>query len=79
MADKQGRRRIIYHPPKREVIDAYARRVCERLSEKYGTSIYANPEVIWGFARFLELSAVILAKHLSTSCETEDKVAKKPK
>ena len=76
---KGDSKRIIYYPPSREAIDTYARRVCEGLSEKFGSAEYTKPEVIWGFARFVELSASILAKHLSTPCEAEDKVANETK
>ncbi|MCC7446998.1 MAG: hypothetical protein IT324_06245 [Anaerolineae bacterium] len=54
-------------------MDEYARKVCERLAAHYNTSIYTTPEVVWGFARFLQLSAEIWAKYLNKEHEqTED-------
>jgi len=66
-------KRIIYSPPSRQVINDYARKVCERLAEKYGAS-YATPDAILGLSAFLQVSARIVTKHLNSSCEIEDKV-----
>jgi len=46
--------------------------VCERLAAQYDNSIYTKPEVVWGFARFLQLSAEILAKHLNKEHEQNE-------
>ncbi len=65
---------IVYQPPSRKVISAYAQLVCDRLAEQYGAS-YATPEVVSGFTEFLLVVAVMLAKRLNASCERENKVA----
>src|SRR4051812_47991246 len=44
-------RRIISHPPPREVIDEYAHQVCEQLAQT-SNPVYRTPEVVWGSARF---------------------------
>ena len=70
---ERKRKRVIYCPPPRQVIDEYARRVCERLAERTGSKAYVEMEVILGFSRFLQLSADIWAKHLTKQYEEAGK------
>lgn len=66
-------------PSAEQIVSEYARRICEEMARKYGQA-YLLPEVIYGFATFLQLSIDIHLKYHagSSTCETEDKVAKNP-
>lgn len=66
-------KRIIYHPPPKKVVEDFAEQVCQRLAEMHDAS-YAKPAVVSGLARFLQLAGTILAKHLSSKDETEEKL-----
>jgi hypothetical protein len=57
--------RIEYVPPKSETIRAFARKVCETLAAQTNDPIYMRPDVIRGFAGFLELAAQVQAKRLN--------------
>lgn len=59
------RRRIEYVPPKPEVIQAFARQVCETLAAEKNDPTYLQYEIMYGLAQFLELVARVLAKHLN--------------
>ncbi len=50
-------KRIIYHPPSRQAIEAYARIACEKLAERDVS--YLSPDVVSGFAQFLQLTSTI--------------------
>ncbi len=65
-------KRIIYHPPSRQAIEAYARKACEKLAERDVS--YLSPEVVSGFAQFLQLTSTIWAKHLTAESEMEHKL-----
>lgn len=65
--------RIVYEAPPCEVIEEYVRQACQRLAEERDPA-YAKPEVMQGFADFLQVVAAIWAKHLNTLCEAEDNV-----
>jgi len=64
-------KRRVYVPPPQKVIDDFAQRVCQRLAETRGPE-YMKPEVIWGFARFVQLTSEILAKHLTEEANRDD-------
>lgn len=68
-------KRVVYQPPSRKIIDDYARHVCERLAETYGSG-FTKPEVIWGFAQFIEFTATVWAKHLSEQEQSDAKLDK---
>ena len=74
---KSGKKkRIVYEPLPREVLNDFAQRVCTVLGEQNPS--YAEPEVASGFARFLEVTAEILAKNLNKEPrEKEDNVDNK--
>ncbi|MEP7288646.1 MAG: hypothetical protein ABI947_23070 [Chloroflexota bacterium] len=55
---------VAYYPPPREVIDNFAREVCQQLGQKVDAG-FNTPEMVWGFASFIKIVAVIYAKHLS--------------
>lgn len=67
-------RKRIYHPPSREVVDQYVRKVCERLAER--DIAYLSPPVLSGFARFMRVAADIVTKQLNDQSDTvEDEKA----
>lgn len=54
--------KVLYSPPKAEVVETFARRVCHRLGTEYMT-----PDVVDGFSAFLKVAADIQAKYLTRS------------
>ena len=60
----QPQREIIYVPPAPEVIEKYARDVCEALEQRYGGN-HTKSEVITGFTAFLKEATKIYANHLT--------------
>lgn len=68
-ADQPKRRRIEYVPPSDQVIDQFARDVCERLAEKQNDPSFIKWEVRTGFADFLKLIAKLEAKRLNAEQE----------
>ncbi len=65
-------KRIIYHPPSRQAIEAYACKAGEKLAER--DVAYLSPEVVSGFAQFLQLKPNIWAKHLTGEREMAHKL-----
>ncbi len=65
-------KRIIYHPPSRQAIEAYARKAGEKLAERDVS--YLSPDVVSGFAQFLQLTSAIWAKHLTAEREMANKL-----
>ncbi len=65
-------KRIIYHPPSRQAIEAYARKACEKLAER--DVAYLSPDVVSGFAHFLQLTSAMWAKHLTAEREKAHKL-----
>lgn len=61
----QTKQRIEYVPPKSVAIRAFARRVCEVLADRMKDPCYLDPDVIRGFAMFLEIGARAKARHLN--------------
>ena len=56
---------VEYIPPKSKAIRAFARRVCEVLVDRMKDPSYLDPDVIRGFATFLEIAARAKANHLN--------------
>jgi hypothetical protein len=67
-------KRILYIPPSRQVVFDYARAVCQRLAETKGEN-FTKPEVINGFAQYIQLVSKILVTHMNRSCEEGDNLA----
>ncbi len=65
-------KRIIYHAPSRQALEAYARKAGEMLAER--DVAYLSPDVVSGFAHFLQLTSTIWAKHLTREREMEHKL-----
>ncbi len=65
-------KRIIYRPPSRQAIETYARKACEKLAERDVS--YLSPDVVSGFAQFLQLTSAIWAKHLTAERDMENKL-----
>jgi hypothetical protein len=61
---KQASRHIEYYPTPGEVVDAYARAVCQRLGEKVDAS-FNTPETIREFSAFVRIVSIICAKHMN--------------
>ena len=60
---------MIYSAPAPKAVDAFARRVCQRLGADY-----TKREVVEGFAAFIKVATQIQVKHLNKqqgSCESE--------
>ena len=51
---------VLYSPPKVEVVEAFARRVCHQLGADYMT-----PDVVEGFSSFVKVVGEIQAKYLN--------------
>lgn len=51
---------MLYSPPTPEVLDAFARQVCQSLGTDYTT-----PDVVDGFCSFIRVAIAIQAKHLN--------------
>jgi len=51
---------VLYSPPTPEVLDAFARQVCQSLGTDYTT-----PDVVDGFCSFIRVAIAIQAKHLN--------------
>ena len=66
-------------PSTEQILSEYAQRICEELARKYGDA-YLKPDVVYGFAAFLQITVDIhLKRQLRPStCETEDKLAENP-
>lgn len=56
--------RVVYVPPAVEVIDQFAREVCDHLAER-GKAGCKDREVVDGFAGFLNFVAELTASHLN--------------
>lgn len=61
----QSQQRIEYVPPKSTAIRAFARKVCQVLADRMKDPSYLDPDVIRGFATFLEIAARAKANHLN--------------
>ena len=61
---KPVKRVVAYCPPPREVIDSYARDVCQQLGEKVDAT-YASHEMQRDLANFLKIIASMCAKSLT--------------
>jgi hypothetical protein len=61
---KQACRPIEYYPTPGEVVDAYARAVCQRLGEEVDAS-FNTPETIREFSAFVRIVSIICAKHMN--------------
>ncbi|GAB4575752.1 MAG: hypothetical protein Kow0077_28830 [Anaerolineae bacterium] len=56
---------VEYVPPSNQVVEAFARNVCEILAKKWDDESYLDHEVIWGLAQFLKVVAQIEANRLN--------------
>jgi len=61
--------KIYYHPPSDELIETYARKVCQQLDKTQQTSEDMNSEIIWELTGFLKVVARILANHMNRNSE----------
>jgi hypothetical protein len=57
-------RKVVYYPPSEQLINRFAREVCTQLAQN-GNDVYIKPEVVSGFAQFLNVIAQITAKCLN--------------
>lgn len=61
----KNKRYVEYEPPPAELIDTYAKDVCKKIGE-------SDPEVIYGFARFLRFAAVSISASMTRNVNNED-------
>jgi hypothetical protein len=61
---ERARRPIEYYPTPGEVVDAYARAVCQRLGEEVDAG-FNTPETIREFSAFVRIASMICAKHMN--------------
>lgn len=64
MSDKKNRRKH-YLPPDKDAVEEYARRVCESVDEN-------EPEIVDGFASFLNSVARAYTNHLNNTAKGQD-------
>jgi len=70
---KPSKKIVVYCPPKPEVIEKFANRVCQELARQHGEQ-FARSEVIDGFTDYLKLAARIYANHLNRKQEENQQV-----
>lgn len=59
-----ARPQVVYVVPSAKVIDQFARQVCSHL-EKEGKGVFHDPEIVDGFAAFLNFVAQATARQLN--------------
>lgn len=62
---------VTYYSPSNKIISQYARDVCQQLAER-GEPEFNNPDVIDGFAAFLNVIAQVGSKYLNDGHELLD-------
>jgi hypothetical protein len=55
---------VVYVPPEVKIIDRFAQDVCDQLAQS-GNPACADPEIVTGFAAFMNFAAEMTAKHLN--------------
>ena len=71
--EKPPQKRIEYVPPSNEVIDEFAKNVCEAMAKEKGDDSFNSFEVRSGFAQFIKVIAKIQAKRLTEAANQESK------
>ena len=59
-------KRIVYHSPKNETLQRFAKEVSAKLAQQQNDQRYADQEVIDGLADFLKVVSELLVKHLNS-------------
>ena len=67
-SEEQRNPRVIYTPPAPDMVEAYARMVCEGLGDDFSS----DHAFMQGFSRFMQLVVKAKAKHLNKSPQVVD-------
>ena len=69
-----ARRQVEYVPPEPQLVDQFAEDVCSRLAKK-GSNACSDPEVVDGFAEFLNHIVRVAAKNLNRDSEYKKEIS----
>lgn len=72
MHEVSCRRKIIYYPPSKEVIETYVQKVCKVFDQKLGAK-YGDKEMQEGMTTFMKLVVKAKVKHLNGEVNQEEK------